>query len=133
MTSRSTNLCLSLCLAVVTVMVGACANPAVIECGNTGVLCPAGTHCAAAQGICLPDTNTCGNAHLDPGEICDDGNTLDGDGCSRDCLSDETCGNNITDLAKHEVCDDKNNVDGDGCSHDCLSLETCGNGITDKG
>jgi cysteine-rich repeat protein len=132
MTSRKTFLCLGLFVAI-TAAVGACASPAVVECGNTGVLCPSGTHCAAAQGICLPDTNTCGDAHLDPGEVCDDGNTLDGDGCSRDCLSDETCGNGITDLSRHEVCDDKNNVDGDGCSHDCLSLETCGNGIVDKG
>ena len=128
MTSRSSFLCLGLCVAI-TAAVGACASPAVVECGNTGVLCPSGTHCAAAQGICLPDTNTCGNAHLDPGEVCDDGNTLDGDGCSRDCMSDETCGNGIVD--KGEACDDGNTRDGDDCSHDCLSDERCGNGVTD--
>lgn len=27
----------------------------------------------------------CGDATVDPGELCDDGNTLDGDGCSADC------------------------------------------------
>jgi cysteine-rich repeat protein len=110
----------------------ACASPRVTECGATGVLCPAGTHCAAAQGICLPDTNTCGDAHKDPGEICDDGNTVDGDGCSHDCLSDESCGNGTKDEAAGEVCDDSNNIDGDGCSADCTSDESCGNGITDR-
>jgi cysteine-rich repeat protein len=76
---------------------------------------------------------TCGNGNMDPCEVCDDGNTVDGDGCSHDCLSLEKCGNGILDLnaATPEVCDDGNTVDGDGCSHDCLSLEKCGNGITD--
>ena len=27
----------------------------------------------------------CGNGKLDPGEECDDGNTVDGDGCMSDC------------------------------------------------
>src|SRR6188474_1093282 len=103
--------------------IGACASPAVQECGATGVLCPAGTHCAAAQGICLPDNNTCGNVMPDPGEECDDGNIVDGDGCSHECKREE-CGNGIPDPG--EVCDDgpaawgadgkpKN---GDGCSAD---------------
>src|SRR4029077_14697999 len=82
-----------LLLGAIAAAISACANPQVQECGATGVFCPSGTHCAAAQGICLPDTNTCGDAHMDPGEVCDDGNTNDGDGCSRDCTSDETCGN----------------------------------------
>jgi len=118
-------------LAVIAVAALGCASPAAQECGATGIFCPAGMHCAAAQRICLPDTNTCGNAHLDPGEACDDGNTNDGDGCSHDCLSDETCGNHIVDLARGEVCDDGNTRSGDGCSADCLSDETCGNKIVD--
>ena len=28
---------------------------------------------------------TCGDGHFDAGEVCDDGNTVDGDGCSSDC------------------------------------------------
>ena len=92
------------CLGVVGL--SGCATPAVEDCGATGVLCPSGTHCAAAQGICLPDTNTCGDAHKDPGEACDDGNTNDGDGCSADCKSDETCGNGTLDSKVGEVCDD---------------------------
>ena len=63
------------------------------------------------------------------GEVCDDGNEEDGDGCSADCTSDETCGNEIEDV--DEVCDDGNEVGGDGCSADCKSLETCGNEVID--
>jgi cysteine-rich repeat protein len=129
-TSRLSNILCVLVVGTIAIAIAACASPAVQECGATGVLCPAGTHCAAAEGVCLPDTNTCGNAHLDPGEVCDDGNTKDGDGCSHDCLSDETCGNGIPDHNARvpELCDDGNTRDGDGCSHDCLSLEKCGDG-----
>ena len=74
----------------------------------------------------------CGNARIDPGEVCDDGNTVDGDGCSHDCKSNETCGNRIADVEIGEVCDDGNTVDGDGCSANCKSNETCGNGIVDR-
>lgn len=73
----------------------------------------------------------CGNALLDPGEVCDDGNTRSGDGCSADCRSTEVCGNGVVDVALGEVCDDGNTRDGDGCSHDCRSTEACGNGIVD--
>ena len=103
----------------------------------------------------------CGNGILEPGELCDDGNWVGGDGCSSDCKSDETCGNGITDwdageecdppdanndcsatckamycgngvLDPGETCDDANWDDGDGCSNDCLSDETCGNGVVDE-
>src|SRR4051812_49885747 len=125
MTSRSTFLCLGVFVAIAA-GIGACASPAVVECGNTGVLCPSGTHCAAAQGICLPDTNTCGDAHQDPGEVCDDGNTKDGDGCSADCRSNESCGNHIIDREAGEACDDGNTKGGEGCADDRRALETCG-------
>jgi cysteine-rich repeat protein len=72
----------------------------------------------------------CGNGVLDPGEACDDGNTVGGDGCSADCLSDETCGNGIIDPG--EQCDDGNTIACDGCSADCKSDETCGNGVIDR-
>ncbi len=71
----------------------------------------------------------CGDGIVEGDEICDDGNTTSGDGCSADCLSDETCGNGIVDV--NEACDDGNTVGGDGCSADCKSDETCGNGIID--
>lgn len=60
-------------------------------------------------------------------EECDDGNNIDGDGCSARCLF-ERCGNKRIDPG--EQCDDGNNIDGDGCSA-CCTLEKCGNDIPD--
>jgi uncharacterized protein (TIGR03382 family) len=73
----------------------------------------------------------CGNARQDRLEVCEDGNTADGDGCSANCKSTEVCGNGILDQAVGEICDDGNTADGDGCSASCRSNETCGNGVVD--
>lgn len=83
----------------------------------------------------------CGNKVHDPGEVCDDGNNEDGDGCSADCSKIEekfacplvgkcySCGNGkfegkdpsigLFDGSNEERCDDGNNRDGDGCSKSC--------------
>ena len=67
-------------------------------------------------------------------EQCDDGNTVDGDGCSSTCEIEEgvhcyldsacqsactqpACGNGIVEVG--EACDDGNAADGDGCSSAC--------------
>ena len=84
----------------------------------------------------------CGNGQLDDGEDCDDGNTLDGDGCSSICTVEEgwecdteechtTCGDGI--LTGAEVCDDWNTEDGDGCSADCMTIEEGYTCIEDMG
>lgn len=96
---------------------------------SSGMLCPDGQTCAANQAVCIK--TPCGNGVVDIDEACDDGNIKDGDGCSRDCSSDESCGNRIVDLNIGEVCDDGNQSDLDGCSANCRSSELCGNGITD--
>ena len=44
----------------------------------------------------------CGNGVLDPGEVCDDGNTIGGDGCRADCKGREKCGDGLIDVG--EVC-----------------------------
>lgn len=75
----------------------------------------------------------CGNGSLDPGEVCDDNNTLDGDGCAADCRSNERCGNSVVDSAVGEQCDDGNQAGGDGCSANCRSNESCGNSVVDPG
>jgi len=75
----------------------------------------------------------CGNEELEGDELCDDGNTDDGDGCSANCLSVERCGNGYLDTPIGETCDDGNSLNGDGCSADCRSDETCGNGLVDIG
>ncbi len=88
---------------------------------------PAG-QCAGQ--LCLPVG--CGNQFVTGTEVCDDGNTVNGDGCSADCLSTEACGNGIVDPAKGEQCDDANAVDGDGCQASC-KFPRCGDGIRDDG
>lgn len=101
-------------------------------CANTGRRCDPGQTCAAKQDICI-DIGGCGDGLVerDKGEVCDDGNIIDGDGCSANCRSDETCGNGITDTIDpnhpKETCDDGNRISGDGCSADCFT-ETCGDG-----
>ncbi|MHA1381441.1 MAG: myxococcus cysteine-rich repeat containing protein [Candidatus Helarchaeota archaeon] len=65
--------------------------------------------------------NVCGNAILEGAEQCDDGNTLNGDGCSSICQFEVNvsaiCGNGIWELP--EQCDDGNLLNGDGCSSIC--------------
>lgn len=76
---------------------------------------------------------SCGNGVVDPGEACDDGNVVSGDGCSADCRTVESgwrcpeagracspiCGDGI--VAGRETCDDGNTQSGDGCSNICLT------------
>jgi cysteine-rich repeat protein len=60
----------------------------------------------------------CGNGQIDVGEACDDGNIIDGDGCSATCQSEEArCGNGI--VEEGEDCDDGNIIAGDGCNPLC--------------
>ena len=113
------------------ILVVGCFQPTSVQCKN-GLVCPAGTTCAANQDVCIK--TLCGNGRIDTaaGEVCDDGNIVDGDGCSADCTSNESCGNGIVDKSKGEVCDKgADNTSCGGCSADCKSDETCGNGIVD--
>lgn len=83
--------------------------------------------CSAAAS-CQP---TCGDGELEAGEVCDDGNTTDGDGCAADCARLEFCGDGVLD--RGEACDDGNTVSGDGCRADCAKAEACGDGALDLG
>src|ERR1041385_4467152 len=47
----------------------------------------------------------CGNGVVEPGELCDDGNRVSGDGCRSDCLSQEICGDAVVEPALGETCD----------------------------
>ncbi len=80
----------------------------------------------------LTSITVCGDGKKAPAEACDDGNTTDGDGCSADCTSDESCGNEIIDAVAGETCDDGNEVAGDGCRADCRGAEVCGDGEIDE-
>ena len=75
--------------------------------------------------------NTCGNGIIDPGEQCDDGNTVDHDGCTSNCIIEGFCGNSTVEPS--EECDDGNYKDGDGCSRECQLEKGCGNGRLEVG
>ena len=108
--------------------------------------------------ITVENSQLCGNGTTEPPEICDDGNTMSGDGCRDDCTQEvcgdsildpgETCdtggesatcnadctmtvcGDGIPNQAAGEQCDDGNTTAGDGCRDDCTQ-EACGDGILD--
>ena len=78
----------------------------------------------------------CGDGILEGPEECDDGNTVDGDGCSNNCTLEygyscigkkcrSYCGNGV--VGEGEECDDGNVFNGDGCSSNCTVEEgwTC--------
>ncbi|MDE0881954.1 MAG: DUF4215 domain-containing protein [Myxococcota bacterium] len=75
--------------------------------------------------IGCPTPPTCGNAELQRGELCDDGNLRPGDGCNEFCRL-EGCGDGR--LGEGEDCDDGNRFDSDGCRNDC-SEASCGDGL----
>jgi cysteine-rich repeat protein len=69
------------------------------------------------------------NGIVDPGEECDDGNTVDGDGCDSNCTVTR-CGNGI--VTAGEQCDDGNTDSNDACKNDC-TLNVCGDGVLRTG
>ena len=90
----------------------------------------------ADSGSGRPGGGTCGDGTIERSEQCDDGNTLNGDGCSRICQIEANwncpnegkacvyvgnCGSGF--LTSNKVCDDGNTTDGDGCSADCQSVD----------
>lgn len=97
-------------------------------CESAGLRCKPGQICAAAQAVCV-DMNGCGDGIMGGLEVCDDGNTSNKDGCSANCLSDETCGNGIWDKAANEDCDPSVPESGN-CSDTC-ELRECGNSMQD--
>ncbi len=91
----------------------------------TATASPTPTATATATAI------VCGNGTVDAGEMCDDQDNFDGDGCSALCeieygfgclgepsVCETTCGDSV--IAGGEQCDQGNVTDGDGCSSRCL-------------
>ncbi len=74
----------------------------------------------------------CGNGNLEPGEECDDGNVVGGDGCSPVYTNEgPVCGDGTLDPG--ETCDppgDPAGASGNICRSDCT---VCGDGIQDPG
>src|SRR6185312_16398351 len=97
-----------------------------------------GNHPFDGGSVIIPPTvtMTCGNGSRDPGEACDDSNTMGGDGCSKicqiengwvcptlgSCTRNVKCGDGV--VTSPEACDDGNTMAGDGCSADCKSVES---------
>ena len=74
----------------------------------------------------LHTTRCCGDGKIHAGvEACDDGNTVNGDGCSSTCRT-EGCGNGVLDPG--EECDDGNAVNTDACVSGCR-IAVCGDGF----
>jgi fibro-slime domain-containing protein len=104
---------------------------------------------SSSSGSSSGATTKCGNGTLDAGEMCDDGNLTNGDGCGATCIIEEgwacppgqachktTCGDSV--VEGWEQCDDGNAVPFDGCTAKCkkeLDCKTgecsafCGDGI----
>ena len=82
----------------------------------------------------IPDPQSfdprCGDGVVDPGELCDDSNSISTDACLSACVY-ARCGDGIV-HAGVEACDDNNTVQSDGCTNDC-ALPSCGNGILEAG
>lgn len=68
----------------------------------------------------------CGNAVVETGEECDDGNLNDNDGCTNECRS-ARCGDGILYIGVEE-CDDGNGDNTDSCLDDCTTAR-CGDGF----
>ncbi len=71
----------------------------------------------------------CGDSKVDPPETCDDGNKLDGDGCTAVCQVN-VCGDGVVWIDK-EVCDDGNDDPTDACV--ACEAAKCGDGQIQAG
>lgn len=73
---------------------------------------------APAGATSCSENAVCGNEQIEAGETCDDGNTVDGDGCNHRCTI-EACGDGLVQFGLGETCDDGNTVAEDGCDSHC--------------
>ena len=107
-------------------------NPAPVGSGGSacestdqrGVTRPFGTACDIGA-----YESRCGDGIIDPGEQCDDGNPVDGDGCDTNCTF-TGCGNGV--VTAGEECDDANVAPGDCCGPTC-QYEAAGSACPDDG
>jgi cysteine-rich repeat protein len=118
--------------------VGAMDACKLVECGDGVVSTAAGETCDPEHAL-WPDgddctacrVDTCGNGDADDGPYaeCDDGNTINNDGCTNDCFA-PACGDGIQQSG--EDCDDGNTDPTDACTNACEDAE-CGDGIRQDG
>lgn len=113
-----------------------------VYCGKDddfGVRCHTDADCLdpdinpCVNGSCAgkPRRPACGNGIVEDGETCDDGNTVDGDGCSSTCIPDDNLATPGDDRAGYVAC---SSVDAgstlvcgpdEGCCWDGTSPTTC--------
>ena len=111
---------------------GACIGGSPLVCNDNNPC--TNDSCDGKSGACahtvIPNCSFCGNNILEGDEQCDDGNLINGDGCSAVCsvqpgftcvgtpsVCTTVCGDGIP--AGGEKCDDGNLINGDGCSAVC--------------
>ncbi|MFH0851567.1 MAG: DUF4215 domain-containing protein [Candidatus Peregrinibacteria bacterium] len=95
------------------------------QCDGTNNPCPGGQTCDPR--FCLCVNTVCGNGRVDPGEECDDGDTINDNVCSNACKF-WRCGDGILQSLNSEQCDDGNAVNDDACPNSCR-LPRCGDGV----
>ena len=78
----------------------------------------------------FPSPPVCGNGEVEGDEECDDGNTVNTDGCLNDCRA-ARCGDGVV-QAGIEQCDDGNRVDTDACLNSCKTAR-CGDAVVQAG
>lgn len=80
--------------------------------------------CELYSDQCL-GVGVCGDGIIQGSEQCDDGNNVDGDGCSSSCKLESLCGNGILDPG--EQCDSGmlNGKPGNACDVNCQKASTC--------
>lgn len=76
----------------------------------------------------------CGDKVVDPGEACDDGNLVPGDGCAASCNKLEQCGDGYFDPGAEQCDDGPDNSDtlANRCRTNCTKAR-CGDGTEDSG
>lgn len=127
-------ICALLCVAAACGSDGGGASPGVTDAGGIDVVVTPTNDGGDEAAVNGPIVHVCGDRSLDVdlGEVCDDGNTNSGDGCSADCKTIEPdwacaaagqpcvpiCGDGK--VIAPEACDDGNKRSGDGCSATCV-------------
>lgn len=125
----------------------------VSDCSKTCTINKANSESSTPYQTCGIMKPVCGDWKVECKEMCDDGNSTSGDGCSKTCQAEKgyqcsgstctkLCGNRTIDAG--EKCDDGNAKAGDGCSDVCKvekgytcvpgsCAPSCGNGMKDSG
>ncbi len=85
---------------------------------------------------CRATCTYCGDGIVNNGEVCDDGNHVNGDGCENDCTETLTCGDSIVGNTPGETCDPPGSTpttpsgNTNTCRNNCTY---CGDSVRDSG